>query len=65
MVAAGFGRRGESLLFHVGKELEIVFAKAADVIKYVETGACGIGSSGRIRFWNMATLFTSGRFGIR
>lgn len=50
---AGYGcsrlrEKGRKLIVPTdGKELEIVFAKAADVITYVETGACDIGIVGK------------------
>lgn len=50
---AGYGcsrlrEKGRKLIVSTdGGELEIVFAKAADVITYVETGACDIGIVGK------------------
>lgn len=39
--------KGRKLILPVGKELEIVLAKAADVITYVEHGVCDIGIVGK------------------
>jgi len=40
--------RGRKLLFNVGDgKIEVVLAKAADVITYVEHGVCDIGIVGR------------------
>ena len=41
-------RKGRKLIVPIdGGKLEVVFAKAADVITYVETGACDIGIVGK------------------
>ncbi len=39
-------KRGRKLLFKVGSEIEVVLAKAADVITYVERGVCDGGVVG-------------------
>ena len=39
-------KRGRKLLFRVGNEIEVVLAKAADVITYVERGVCDGGIVG-------------------
>ena len=45
---AGLRNKGRRLIVPTdGGEIDVVFAKAADVITYVETGACDIGIVGK------------------
>ncbi len=39
-------KKGRKLLFHIGDDIEVVLAKAADVITYVEHGVCDGGVVG-------------------
>ena len=50
--------KGRKLIMPVGDgSLEIVLAKAADVVTYVETGVCDMGVVGKIPLWKREEPF--------
>ncbi|MEI3405254.1 MAG: hypothetical protein V8Q79_01440 [Christensenellales bacterium] len=49
--------KGRKLILPVGNSLEVVLAKAADVITYVEHGVCDLGVVERIPLWKMGPAF--------
>ena len=58
--------RGRKLLFSVGEgKIEVVLAKAADVITYVEHGVCDLGIVGEDTIMESGPAFTSLRSRLR
>ena len=51
--------KGRKLIFPIGDgSLELVLAKAADVVTYVETGVCDMGVGGKTPLWKREVPFT-------
>ena len=49
--------KGRKLIMPIGDgSIEIVLAKAADVVTYVETGVCDMGVVGKTPLWKKAAL---------
>lgn len=49
--------KGRKLILPVGDEIEVVLAKAADVITYVENGVCDLGVVGKDTIMEMGSSF--------
>ena len=51
--------KGRKLFFKIGEDIEVVLAKANDVITYVEHGVCDIGIVGKDTIMESGSGFSS------